>query len=88
MTYTNITINGLKVPVKAKSTIKNVIESFFDLRCEILVSRNSKPVPPSKYSLSKVKENDVLQIITYSEQCYKIKKRTIFKKGNEGNLNS
>ena len=73
------TINGLKVPVQENSTIKDIIEKFFDLRCEFLVSRNSKPVPSHRYQLCRVKENDILQVITYSKHCYKIHKRTIFK---------
>lgn len=77
------TINGLKVPVQENSTIKDIIEKFFDLRCEFLVSRNSKPVPSHRYQLCRVKENDILQVITYSKHCYKIHKRTIFKPETE-----
>lgn len=72
-------VNGLKVPIQENSTIKDIIEKFFDLRCEFLVSRNSKPVPSHRYQLCRVKENDILQVITYSKHCYKIHKRTIFK---------
>ena len=77
------TINGLKVPVQENSTIKDIIEKFFDLRCEFLVSRNSKPVPSHRYQLCRVKENDILQVVTYSQQCYKIHKRTIFRPETE-----
>lgn len=72
-------VNGLKVPISENSTIKDIIEKFFDSRCEFLVSKNSKPVPASKYQTCKIKENDILQVITYSKYCYKIHKRTIFK---------
>lgn len=72
-------VNGLKIPLAGSLTLKDIIEKFFDLRCEILVSRNSKPVPPNKYNICKIKENDILQIVTYSKYCYKIHKRTIFK---------
>lgn len=72
-------VNGLKMPLPENSTVKDVIEKFFDLRCEFLVSRNSKPVPSHRYQLCRVKENDILQVITYSKHCYKIHKRTIFK---------
>lgn len=80
MLYTNVTINGLKMPIPEKSTIKDIIEKFFDLRCEFLVNRNSKPIPNCRYHICKVKENDILQIITYSKHCYKLPKRTIIKK--------
>lgn len=79
MNFKNITINGLKVPVPEKSTVKDVIEKFFDLRCEFLVSVNSKPLPESKYMTRTIRENDILQIVTYSKYCYKLQKRTIFK---------
>lgn len=79
MSYTNVTVNGLKMPIEEKSTVKDVIEKFFDLRCEFLVSRNSKPIPSHRYQLCRIKENDILQVITYSKHCYKIHKRTIFK---------
>lgn len=79
MDYKNITINGLKVPVPEKSTVKDVIVRFFDLRCEFLVSVNSKPFPASKYATRTIKENDILQVVTYSKCCYKLSKRTIFK---------
>jgi len=76
-------VNGLKMPLPENSTVKDVIEKFFDLRCEFLVSRNSKPVPSHRYQLCRVKENDILQVVTYSQQCYKIHKRTIFKPETE-----
>lgn len=76
-------VNGLKMPLPENSTVKDVIEKFFDLRCEFLVSRNSKPVPSHRYQLCRVKENDILQVITYSKHCYKIHKRTIFKPETE-----
>lgn len=79
MEYKNVTVNGLKIPLSKKSTIKDVIEKFFDLRCEFLVSRNSKPISNSRYQLCKVRENDNLQIVTYSKNYYKMQKRTIFK---------
>lgn len=73
-------VNGLKIPLgEEKLTVKDIIEKFFDLRCEFLVSRNSKPVPSHRYQLCRVKENDILQVITYSKYCYKIHKRTIFR---------
>ncbi len=79
MLYTNVTVNGLKMPIAEKSTIKDIIEKFFDLRCEFLVSKNSKPIPNHRYQICRVKENDVLQIVTYSKHCYKLNKRTIIK---------
>lgn len=72
-------LNGLKIPVDEKTTIKDVIDKFFDARCEFLVSKNYKPVPANKYQTCKIKENDILQIVTYSKHCYKLQKRTIFK---------
>lgn len=72
-------VNGLKMPVPENSTVKDIIEKFFDLRCEFLVSRNSKPVPSHRYQLCRIKENDILQVITYSKHCSQIHKRTIFK---------
>lgn len=72
-------INGLKIPLGESLTVKDLIEKFFDLKCEILVNRNKKPVPSHKYSTCKIKENDVLQIITYCKDCCKIRKKTIFK---------
>lgn len=85
MAYTNITVNGLKMPIEEKSTIKDLIEKFFDLRCEFLISRNSKPIAPHRYQVCKIKENDILQVITYSKTCYRLHKRTIFKPGQENN---
>lgn len=79
MAYTNIMVNGLKMPIEEKSTIKDLITKFFDLRCEFLVSKNSKPIPSHRYQLCRIRENDILQVVTYSKQCYKIHKRTIFK---------
>lgn len=79
MPYTNIMVNGLKLPIEEKSTVKDLIEKFFDLRCEFLVSRNSKPIPPHRYTSCRIKESDILQVITYSKHCYKMRKRTIFK---------
>ena len=79
MSFTNITINGLKVPIPEKSKVKDIIEKFFDLRCEFLVSINSKPIPTSKFDSKLIKENDNLQVVTYSKYCYKLQKRTIFK---------
>lgn len=72
-------INGLKIPLGESQTIKDLIEKFFDRRCEILVSKNSKPIPPHKYAICKIKENDILQIVTYCKDCYRIRKRTILK---------
>lgn len=80
-------VNGLKIPLGESLTIKDIIEKFFDLRCEFLVSRNSKPVPSHRYQLCRVKENDILQVVTYSKFCPKIHKRTIFKGVNEINNN-
>ena len=83
MSFTNITINGLKVPVPEKSKVKDIIEKFFDLRCEFLVSINSKPIPENKFESRLIRENDNLQIVTYSKYCYKLQKRTIFKPENK-----
>lgn len=83
MGYKNITINGLKVPIPEKSTIKDVIEKFFDLRCEFLVNLNSKPLPERNYMTRTIRKNDILQIVTYSKYCYKLQKRTIFKPSDE-----
>lgn len=83
MNFKNITINGLKVPVQEKSTVKDIIEKFFDLRCEFLVNVNSKPLPESKYVTRTIRENDNFQIVTYSKFCYKLQKRTIFKPEKE-----
>lgn len=76
-------VNGLKMPLPENSTVKDIIEKFFDLRCEFLVSRNSKPVPSHRYQLCRVKENDILQVVTYSKFCPKIHKRTIFNEGEK-----
>lgn len=77
-------INGLKVPVSdEKMTIKDIIDKFFDLRCEFLVSRNSKPIPVNRYHTCRIKENDILQVVTYSKFCPRIHKRTIFKDEQE-----
>ena len=83
MSYANVTVNGLKMPIPEKSTVKDIISKFFDLRCEFLVSRNSKPIPSHRYQLCRIKENDILQIITYSKHCYQLHKRTIFKPEKE-----
>lgn len=72
-------VNGLKIPLGENMTIKDIIEKFFDLRCEFLVSRNSRPIPSYRYNTCRVKENDILQVVTYSKHCYKLNKRTIFK---------
>lgn len=77
-------LNGLKIPVDEKTTIKEVIDKFFDTRCEFLVSKNSKPIPANKYATCKIKENDILQVVTYSKYCYKLQKRTIFKPEGNG----
>lgn len=82
MTYKNITLNGLKIPVDDKYSVMDLIERFFDLRCEFLVKKNSRTIPSHKFSNSKIKENDILQVITYSKYCYKLHKRTIFKADN------
>lgn len=76
-------VNGLKIPISEYSTIKDIIERFFDLRCEFLVSRNSKPVPSHRYQCCRIKENDILQVVSYSEHCHKIHKRSIFKPEKE-----
>lgn len=73
-------VNGLKMPLPENYTIKDIIEKFFDLRCEFLVSRNSKPIPSHRYQLCRIKENDILQIVTYSKRHYHIQTHTIFKK--------
>lgn len=80
MNYKNVVINGLKMPLPARSSIKDVIQKFFDLRCEFLVSINSKAIPVHKFETIRIKENDNLQVVTYSKYCYKLHKRTIFKK--------
>ena len=79
MTYTNITVNGLKMPIAEKSTIKDVIAKFFDVRCEFLVNKNSKPIQSHRYQLCRVRENDNLQIVSYSKDGYNLHKRTIFR---------
>ena len=79
MGYKHITINGLKIPIPEQSTIKDIIAKFFDIRCEFLVNRNSRPVQSHRYQLCRVRENDNLQIVTYSKDSYKIHKRTIFR---------
>lgn len=83
MSYTNVTLNGLRMPIKEKSTLRDVIENYFDLRCEFLVSRNSKQIPSDKYNACRIKENDILQVVSYSKCCYKIHKRTVFKQGTQ-----
>lgn len=80
MNYKNVVINGLKMPVNEEASVKDIIEKFFDLRCEFLISVNSKAIPANNYESKLVKENDNLQIITYSKECYKLHKRTIFRK--------
>lgn len=82
MEYKNITLNGLKIPLPEKSRIKDVIEKFFDSRCEFLVSINSKPIPNNKLESFSIKENDKIQIITYCKKCYKLNKRSFFKTEN------
>lgn len=72
-------LNGLKIPVNEKTTIKDIIEKFFDTRCEFLVSKNSRSIPSNKYHSCRIKENDILQIVTYSKYCYKLHNRTIFR---------
>jgi len=79
MTYKNVVINGLKMPLDGKLSIKDVISKFFDLRCEFLVSVNSKAIPTNSYESKRIRENDNLQIVTYSKECPKIHKRTIFR---------
>lgn len=81
MLYNNVIINGLRMPIPEKSTIKDIIEKFFDLRCEFLVNKNSRPIPNHRYQICRVKENDILQIVSYSKYCYKLSKRTIIKEG-------
>lgn len=72
-------VNGLKIPILENQTINDVIEKFFDMRCEFIVNKNSKPIPSHRYRLCRVKENDIIQIISYSKNNYKINKRTIFR---------
>lgn len=72
-------VNGLKVPLGESSTIKDIIEKFFDIRCEFLVNRNSKSISANKYHTCKIKENDILQIVAYSKYCYKLRGHSIFK---------
>lgn len=79
MEYKNITLNGLKLPLNEELKIKDVIEKFFDSRCEFLVSINSKPVANNKFESLKIKDNDRIQVVTYCKNCYKLHKRTIFK---------
>lgn len=79
MAYKNITLNGLKIPVDEKYNVMDLIERFFDLRCEFLVKKNLRVIPSHKFSHSKIKENDILQVVTYSKYYYQIQKRTIFK---------
>jgi len=74
----NININGLRVSAEEKPTIKNIIEKFFDSRCECLVSLNSKPILKPRHQICRVKENDILQVITYCKNCQKIKQRRVF----------
>jgi len=84
MGYKNIILNSLKMPVSDTATINDIIAKFFDLRCEFLVTRNAKSIPSNKYELCRVKENDILQVVTYSKDCYKIHKRTIFRPEKQG----
>ena len=79
MGYNNIVINGLKMPIAEKTTVKDIIAKFFDLRCGFLVTKNTKPIASHRYQLCRIKENDNLQIVTYSKNCYKPHKRTIFR---------
>lgn len=81
--YNNILLNGLKMPIPKKSSVKSLIERFFDLRCEFLVSINSKPIPDNKFETHMVRENDILQIVGYSKYCYKLNKRTFLKGDKE-----
>lgn len=80
--YTNITVNGLKMPISKNSTIEDLLEKFFDMRCEFIVKRNSKAVAEQVFRQCKIKENDILQVVAYSKFYYKIQKRTIFKSEN------
>jgi len=79
VSYKNIILNSLKMPVADTATINDIIAKFFDLRCEFLVTRNAKPIPSNQYQLCRVKENDNFQIVTYSKHCYRPHKRTIFR---------
>ena len=79
MSYKNIILNSLKMPVADTTTINDIIAKFFDIRCEFLVTRNAKPIPGNKYQLCRIRENDILQVVTYSKECYEIHKRTIFR---------
>lgn len=85
MEYKNITLNGLKMPIPEKSKVKDVIDKFFDSRCEFLVSVNAKPLPNNKYDSLTIKENDRIQVVTYCKRCYKLQKRTIFKPEDKSN---
>lgn len=80
MSYKNITLNGLKLPLSEETKVQDVITKFFDSRCEVLVSINSKPVANNKFETYKIKDNDRIQVVTYCKNCYKLNKRSIFKK--------
>lgn len=79
MDFKNIVVNGLKMPIAEESTIKDIITKFFDLRSEFLVTRNAKPIPNHRYQLCRVKENDNLQIVSYSKYPHQLHKRSIFR---------
>ena len=82
MKLVNIFVNGLKIPFPKKSSVKNIIEKFFNIESEFLVCVNSKSLPRNNFDSFFIKENDQLQIVSYSQQCYKPHKRTIFRKDN------
>jgi len=83
MNSKNVIINGLKILLPERYSVRDIMEKFFDLRCEFLVSVNSKPVPNINYDSRLIRENDNLQIATYSKYAYKLNKRTIFRPESE-----
>ena len=82
MKFINIFINEIKIPLAAKSSIKDIIMKFFHTQSEFIVSVNAKIIQNSEYNSFLLKENDKLQVIAYSEHIYQPHKRTIFKQDN------
>ena len=80
--FINVFINGIKIPLAAKSTIKDIIRKFFSIEAEFIVCVNSKTIPYPEFNTYFLQNNDDLKVITYSEHSYKPNKRTIFKNEN------
>lgn len=83
MRLVNIFLNGLKMLIPEKSSVKDILERFFNPHCEFLVCANSKALPNKNFSKFFIKENDCFQIITYSKQAHNLYQSYISKTDNE-----